>query len=40
MGRLSWVDRDEKPVTFWIIITFEVLYGFFLFCWGMRNAFR
>lgn len=40
MGRFSWVDRDEKPFTFWFIITFEVLYGLFLFCWGMRDAFR
>jgi hypothetical protein len=40
MGRFSWVDRDEKPVTFWTIITFEVLYGLFLFCWGMRDALR
>jgi len=40
MGRFSWVDRDEKPVTFWFIITFEVLYGLFLFCWGMRDALR
>jgi hypothetical protein len=39
MGRFSWVDRSEKPSTFWIIVTFEVLYGLFLFCWGVRDAY-
>jgi hypothetical protein len=38
MGRFSWVDRTEKPFTFWIIITFQFLFGLFLFCWGIRDA--
>jgi hypothetical protein len=39
-GRFSWVNRDEKPFSFWTTITFEILYGLFLFCWGIRDAFR
>ena len=40
MGRFSWVDRSENPLTFWIIVTFEFLFGLFLFCWGIRDAFQ
>jgi hypothetical protein len=36
----SWVDRDERPFSFWTTITLEILYGFFLLGWGMRDAFR
>jgi hypothetical protein len=40
MGRFSWIDRSEKPVSFWTLIAFEFLYGIFLFCWGIRDALR
>jgi hypothetical protein len=40
MGRFSWIDRSEKPFSFWTVIAFEFLYGLFLFCWGIRDAFR
>jgi hypothetical protein len=38
MGRFSRVDRSEKPLTFWMIVTFQFLFGLFLFCWGIRDA--
>ena len=40
MGRISWIDRSDKPSTFWAIVTFEFLYGLFLFCWGIRDGFK
>jgi hypothetical protein len=40
MGRIFWVDRADKPSTFWVIVTFELLYGTFLFGWGLRDALR
>ena len=40
MGRISRIDRSEKPLTFWTILTFEFLYGLFIFFWGMRDALR
>jgi hypothetical protein len=40
MGRYSWIDRSENPLTFWFIVTFEFLFGLFLFCWGIRDAFQ
>ena len=40
MGRLAWVDRPENPITFWIIVTVEMLFGLFLFCWGIYDAFQ
>jgi hypothetical protein len=40
MGRIFWVERAEKPSTFWLIVTFELLYGSFLFCWGLRDALK
>src|SRR6202042_618722 len=40
MGRLSWVDRSERPTAFWLIVIFETLYGLFLFGWGVRDSFR
>jgi hypothetical protein len=39
-GRFSWVDRDEQPFSFWTTITFEILYGIFMFGWGIRDALR
>ncbi len=39
MGRFSWVARSESPLAFWFIVTFEFLFGLFLFCWGIRDAF-
>jgi hypothetical protein len=39
IGRCSWVNRSENPLTFWIIVTIEFLFGLFLFCWGIRDAF-
>jgi hypothetical protein len=39
-GRFSTVDRTENPVGFWSSITFMVLFGLFLFCWGIRDALR
>jgi hypothetical protein len=27
MGRFSWIDRSEKPFSFWTLIAFEFLYG-------------
>jgi hypothetical protein len=40
MGRIFRVDRADKPSTFWVIVTFELLYGTFLFGWGLRDALR
>jgi hypothetical protein len=40
LSRLSWVDRSESPIGFWAIVTFKFLFGLFLFCWGIRDAFR
>jgi hypothetical protein len=40
LGRFSWIDRSEKPFSFWTLIAFEFLYGLFLFCWGIRDALR
>jgi hypothetical protein len=40
LGRFSWIDRSEKPFSFWTLTAFEFLYGLFLFCWGIRDALR
>ena len=40
MGRFAWVDHSESPITFWIIVTSAFLFGLFLFCWGIRDAFQ
>jgi hypothetical protein len=40
MGRFSWIDRSESPIAFWLTVTFEFLFGLFLFCWGIRDAFQ
>jgi hypothetical protein len=33
----GWI-AFEKPLTFWMIVTFQFLLGLFLFCWGIRDA--
>ena len=40
MGRISLVDRSEKPSTFWVTVTIEFLFGIFIICWGIRDAFQ
>jgi hypothetical protein len=38
MGRFTWVDRCASPFAFWLIVTFEFLFGLLLFCWGIRDV--
>jgi hypothetical protein len=40
MGRIYGIDRSQYPIGFWSLITFELLFGFFFFCWGLRDALR
>jgi hypothetical protein len=39
-GRIYWIDRWQYPFRFWSLITFELLFGFFLLCWGLRDLLR
>lgn len=37
-GRFSWIERSEKPVAFWLLVTFGFAFGLSLFFWGLRDA--
>ena len=39
-GRFSTLDRTDNLFGFWSAITFMVMFGLFLFCWGIRDALR
>jgi hypothetical protein len=36
-GRFYRIARSENPFTFWSIISFQMLFGFFLLCWGLSG---
>jgi hypothetical protein len=38
LGRWSQIDRSQRPYSFWTIVIFELLFGLFLFCWGVREV--
>jgi hypothetical protein len=40
MGRFARVDRSESPIYFWTLVTVQIIAGFFVFGWGLRDAFR
>lgn len=39
-GRLSTVERSERPFTFWTNIVFYVLFGLVCLGWGIGDALR
>lgn len=40
IGKFCVIDRDESPISFWVLVAIGLVAGLGLFLWGLRGLFQ